>query len=273
MRFTIEIILKGKPPFILPSNYRRNIVGFIRQAVKSSTIAHNTYNEYWGDNNNTNTQKLKPYTFFLSVTGFHYIDLDDKKYLQLNDGLIKLHISSSDSNFLSILYDGLINFQRSYKLFNYSIEFKEIFLKKFRAINANFVNFKILSPIIVRNIAIDGEKRKSMGYLACSENTFKDSLTHSILTLCKKLNYNREIKLDDIEIDTTECITTKIYHYQETIPGIVGNIGIKASEDVLGFIYDTGLGARRSQGFGMVDLVNEFDYHNMVPDKKPALKY
>jgi CRISPR-associated endoribonuclease Cas6 len=270
MRFIIDIVLKGQAPFILPSNYRRNIVSLIRQAVKSSTIAHNIFDEYWGE---TNTHKLKPYTFFLSVTGFHYIDLDDKKYLQLNDGSIKLHISSSDSNFLSILYDGLLNFKRSFTLFDYSIEFKEIFLKKFRSINTNFVKFKILSPIIVRNVEVDGKKRKFMGYLSCNEHTFKDSLSHSILTLCKRLNHNGEIKNNDIEIDTAECITTKVYHYQETIPGIVGSIGIKANEDVLGLIYDAGLGARRSQGFGMVELINDADYHTMAPEKKLAFKY
>jgi CRISPR-associated endoribonuclease Cas6 len=261
MRFAVELSFKGKPPFLIPNTYRRNIIGLIKEAIKSSDPTQELFNKYWG---NCNTQSVKPFTFFLSVPDVRYIDLDDGRFMKINDNILKLHISSSDSNFISILQDWLLNSSKSFTLFNYNMDVRGINLKNIKKINSSFAKFKILSPVIVRNTAAEGMKRKCMGYLSCNDVEFEDSLAHSILTLCRRFLHNENIYRNDIDIDASLCVSSIIYHYMETIPVSIGIIGIKANEDVLKLIYNAGLGARRSQGFGMVDLLSETNSESMA---------
>jgi CRISPR-associated endoribonuclease Cas6 len=268
VRLTVEIGLKSKPPFLIPTAYRRNIVSFIREAVRLTDTANDIYNKYWG---NSNTQSVKPYTFFLSVPDINYISLNKRRYIELNKNSVKLHISSSDPDFLSILYKWLSSDNnKSFKLFNSNVEVAGINLKNEKRINSRSATFKILSPVIVRDTELEGKKRRGMGYLSCNNSDFEDSLAHSILTLCKCFLYNKKINRNDIEIDASLCAPSIIYHYMETIPVTIGMIGIKANEDVLDLIYNSGLGARRSQGFGMIELVSESNYDLIPVMKEPA---
>ncbi|MBN2403827.1 MAG: CRISPR-associated endoribonuclease Cas6 [Spirochaetes bacterium] len=262
MRITAEICFKGKPPFYIPVTYRRNIVSLIREAIRSADNTHEIYSKYWG---NTNTHSVKPFTFFLSVPDVSYIDFNDRRLIRLNDKYFKLYITSSDSTFLSILHKWLSDTpNKSFNLFNYNVEIKGIILKEVKTIHSSFERFKILSPAIVRDVAVEGRKRKSMGYLSCNNPDFEDSLAYSIITLCRKFLHSKILNRNDIELDTSLCVSSIIYHYMETIPVTIGIIGIKADDEVLELIYNAGLGARRSQGFGMVDLLTEADYDSIT---------
>jgi CRISPR-associated endoribonuclease Cas6 len=268
VRLTVEIGFKSKPPFLIPTTYRKNIVSFIRETVRSTDTANDLYNTYWG---NGNTQSVKPYTFFLSVPDINYISLNKRRFIELNENSVKLHISSNDPDFLSILHMWLSNgYNKSFNLFDYNVEVTGINLKNVKTIHSSLAIFKILSPVIVRNIEIEGNKRKGTGYLSCNNSDFEDSLTRSILTLCSRFLYNKKINRNDIEIDTSLCAHSVIYHYMETIPVTIGLIGIKADEDILELIYNTGLGARRSQGFGMIELVSEPNYAPVAVMKELA---
>lgn len=268
MRLTVEIGFKNRPPFLIPATYRRNIVSLIREAVRQTDTANDIYYKYWG---NGNTQSVKPYTFFLSVPDINYINLNRKKFIELHENSVKLHISSSDPNFLTILHKWLSSSRNeSFNLFNNNVAVSGISLKNVKTINSSSAIFKIMSPVIVRDTEIEGKKRKGTGYLSCNDADFEDSLAHSILTLCRRFLYNKKLERDDIEIDSSLCVHTVIYHYMETIPVTIGLIKIKADEDVLELIYNTGLGARRSQGFGMIELVTETNYEHSVVAKELA---
>ncbi len=253
VRLEVEIGFKSKPPFLIPATYRRNIVSLIRESVRSTDTTMDIYTKYWGEGN---AQSIKPYTFFLSIPGVNYINLKRKRYIEAHEDSVKLHISSSDSILLSIFHKWLNN-NKLFNLFNINVEVAGISLKNIKTINSSSVTFKILSPVIVRDTEIEGRKRKGTGYLSCNDHDFEDSLSHSILNLCRRFLYNKRISRNDIEIDASLCAHSVIYHYMETIPVTIGLIKIKADEDVLELVYNTGLGARRSQGFGMVELVSE----------------
>ncbi len=256
MRFTVEIDLKGEPPFQLPYTYRRNVINLLKEAV-SSDDSDDIYSEYWGCESKN---RLKPFTFSMSIKGPQYVDSDASRYLQLSIPTLKLHVSSSDSNFLSTLYNGLLKMGNSFSLFNYPAEFREFFIKNLKSIKSNYARFRILSPILVRDIAVIGKRKNSVGYLFSHDTDFKDSLIYSIRTMCNHfLGGGKKITKENIEIDLSECKSIILSHYYEVIPGIKGVIGIRAPENILKLIYDIGLGARRSQGFGMLDLLQGAD--------------
>jgi CRISPR-associated endoribonuclease Cas6 len=253
MRFSVAINLQGEPPFQLPYTYRRNLINLLKEAL-SNDDTDDVYSEYWGCESKN---RQKPFTFSMSIKGPQYVDSDASKYLQLNIPTLKLHVSSSDSNFLSTLYKGLLKMSSSLKLFNYPVEFREFYIKNIKSIKSDYVKFRILSPVLVRDIAVIGKKKNSVGYLFSHDTDFIDSLIFSIRTLCNHfLKNGQKINQEDIEIDISDCKSVVLSHYYEVIPGIKGVIGIRAHEDVLKLIYDIGLGARRSQGFGMVDFFN-----------------
>jgi len=253
MRFTIDIEIKGEPPFLLPVNYRRNVIALIKELMKSCDFSQHEYNSYWGDSNNN---IAKPYTFFLYIPDAKHIFIDGKKFLRLNFPLIKLYVSTNDPRFISILYNGFLKIRKSFFMFDYPIELKEFFISKVKSIDSDSAEFKILSPVLVRNISLEGHRKNFKGYLSCYNSFFNESLIQSIITLCRHfLSYKPDS--DEIGIDISGCRIVRIPHYHELVPATKGIIGIKARKDILELIYNIGLGARRSQGFGMVDLAKE----------------
>ena len=258
MRFTVGINLKGEPPFQLPASYRRHIVALIKSAVKSNNDSNSVYELYYGMGN---IHKIKPFTFFLSLPDSKFGNLESARFINLDKPTVELHITSNDSAFLSSIYKGMLKPNNTMTLFNYNVEFKDFYLRKVTSINSNFIKFRILSPIVIKNWITYEKKRRFKGYISCVDPEFVESIIYSINTQCRRLIPNvAKRKIDNIEIDTTECSTIKIYHYQEIISGTIGTIGIKADEEILELIYDAGLGARRNQGYGMLDIVKEGNY-------------
>lgn len=148
MRFTVGINLKGEPPFQLPASYRRHIVALIKSAVKSNNDSKRVYDSYYGMGN---IHKIKPFTFFLSLPDSKFVNLEFARFFKLDKPTVELHITSNDSAFLSSIYNGMLNPNSTMTLFNYGVEFKDFYLRKITSINSNFVKFRILSPIVIKN--------------------------------------------------------------------------------------------------------------------------
>lgn len=110
MRFTAEILLNGDKP-IIPSNYRRNILSLINEAIKTGSSDAEAYEKYCIKD----AGKIKPFTFSVS---FETEETQNRKgIIRLAQPWIKLHVDADDRVILKRIYNGLLQLQKDYPLF------------------------------------------------------------------------------------------------------------------------------------------------------------
>lgn len=257
MRFSVEILLNGNT-LVIPSDYRRNILSLIKEAINPNQIGTEIYEKYY----DKEKRNIKPFTFSVS---FKTDDAKNEKgVIHLVEPRIKLHFSASDPVFLIYVYNGLVQLKKDYPIFpglkakvgHFNLEQQKNF-RDYEAI------FKTFSPIIVRDTDASG---KSRGYITADSPEFEDRLYHSVKSMCKVLlDGAPELQRSDFFADFTNFKTVRISHYtkekdapkgskKELIEATTGIIKIKAPANVLQLIYDAGIGAKRSQGFGMLEI-------------------
>ena len=249
MRFSVNIFLKGEKPYKVPVDYRRNFTCLLKEAINKGNGGRDIYNRYYAEKKQ-NSQK--PFTFSAYLPVKEKIKENHKTCFILGDDKIRFHFSSSDPVFLIEVYNGLLGLNKDFSPFNgYKIEVKNFYMQKNTHIDSDEVVFKTYSPVIVRDI----ENRKGKGFISFEHKDFEENLFFSIRNLCRNfINKDYELKRDEVEILPVKCKAVPISNYGGEI-GTSGIIKIKAPVKVLQLVYDTGLGAKRSQGFGMLEVV------------------
>ena len=259
MRFLVDIFFADKPPSNIPTNYRRDFVSLLKEAVK--LWSQELYQQLWGDKK---SNPSKPFTFSIYLPDVQSIKGKDKNFLQISSDSSSLRagfsISSSDPVLLMSFYNSLLKVS-GYKLFGSNIELKHFRLSQDIPFNETVSLFKTMSPMIVRNMSErNDKKKKGSEYLTYNDAEFEDNLYHSVKGMCKDfIDSGYNLKREDFKFLPIGCKTVKIYHYKEVIPAASGTFKLEAPAEVLKLIYDAGIGARRSQGFGMVDVVRDGD--------------
>ena len=258
MRFSVEIRLSGGDKMVIPSDYRRNILSLIKEAINPNQTGTDVYNQYYSQD-----RILKPFTFSVSFK------TDDTKneegIMHLAEPRINLHFSASDPVFLIYVYNGLVQLKKDYPLFSgLKAKVGHFNLEQQKIIRDHEVIFRTYSPILVRDT---GEGRKTQDYLTAESPVFMDRLYHSVRYMCSKLlDSDYKLARDDFAVEFINFKTVRINHYykdkdasrdskKELIAATTGAIKIKAPANVLQLIYDAGLGAKRSQGFGMLEIL------------------
>ena len=257
MRFSVEILFNGGTP-VIPSDYRRNILSIIKEAINPNGIGTEIYEKYYVKE----ARKIKPFTFSVSfnTNNTH----NEKGLLFLSEPWLKLHFSASDPVFLIYVYNGLVQLRQDYPLFSgLKAKVGHFTLEQQKYFRDGEVIFKTCSPILVRDTDASG---KSRGYITADSPDFEDRLYHSVKSMCKVLLEGApEIQRNDFSAEFTNSKTARISHYtkkdaprdskKELIEATAGAIKIKAPANILQLIYDAGIGAKRSQGFGMLEVL------------------
>lgn len=256
MRFSVEILLSGNK-LNIPTNYRLSFSSLIKEAINPNQSGTEIYEKYYV----REARKVKPFTF--SVSFLSDETQKEKGFIHLAAPLTKLHFSASDPVFLIYVYNGLVQLKKDYPLFSglnarigrFNLEQQ----KKFPCCEASF---KTCSPIIIRDT---NESGRSKGYITPDSPLFEEKLYHSVKSMSKVLLDDApELRRDDFSVEFVKFKTVRISHYtkkgaprnghRELIEATAGTLKIKAPAPVLQLIYDAGIGAKRSQGFGMLEV-------------------
>jgi CRISPR-associated endoribonuclease Cas6 len=257
MRFSVEMLLSGSK-LVIPSSYRRNILSLIKEAINPDQSGTEIFNKYY----TPNTRKIKPFTFSVSFKTNN--GQAEKGFIHLADSKLKLHFSASDPVFLIYVYNGLVQLKKDYPLFpGLKAKVGHFNLEQQRIIRDQEVILKTFSPILVRDT---GKDRKTQGYLTPESLEYMDRLYHSVRYMCNKLlDGDYQLKRDDFAAELINVKTTHISHYteknaprdskKEMIEATSGTLKIQAPDYILQLIYDAGIGAKRSQGFGMLEML------------------
>lgn len=236
MRFSVKILLDCKDA-VIPSDYRRNFMALFKEALSDNPLKETLYAG----------NVVKPFTF--AVLFKPHSKQPEKGRIAISGTGIDLKFSSSDPMILMNMYNGILS-HKEYRIFSqYENSFKHFFLEKNIQIEDDVVVFKTLSPILARKIA-QGRKPE---FLPMNHPEFSTILSQSVSSMARKLE-NIDTPPESINIEPIKAESNITKH----IGGEIGNKGIfkiSAPKEIQQLIYDAGIGAKRSQGFGMVEVV------------------
>lgn len=237
-------------------DYRIKIFSFIKELIKQShPVLRDTL---WGNDKKVNC--VKPFTFSCYFPG---ITSDKDTLIAKSD---KLHITVSFGNYvipgLAIngyeiffaLYNGLIQQKKNLCLY---LNDKAHYLSLIRAVTHrekllipgdNVITFKTCTPFLVRKIT----PNKKPEWLGIDDSEFGEWIEKSVVSLAKQFLGKDEFSL---EFKPLKCKTVFLNHYNSLVKGTSGTFVLNTPGDVIKLVYDVGLGAKRNEGFGMVEVV------------------
>lgn len=229
----------------LPIHYRMGLVALVKEALKMSD-AHYVRRIYNGSN------RSKPFGFasFLHEPVFHDTHIVLKKF--------SITFSSGDHEFLLHLMNGMRNIvEFQYK--NSSWYKEKIQLIKERPISSSIVTMKTQSPLLIENMhgqplsPHDSDYQEQLNYYA--ELVTQNMVGRPLFRPIEIKNFRMHktvIKEGNQSWDHSNTRKNHIY-----FTAYRGYLQLQGHPHDLTVIYQYGIGRRRSQGFGLLDIVRE----------------
>lgn len=226
------------------------VVSLIKESIKQSN--EELFRDMYLYKNHKKGKKSKDFCCSIYLKGYQMHD----EYIEIKDGgRVIINFSSPDLEFIEDLYNGMIE----KKIFNYkqfSLEKEKIIMVKEKKIEENIVTFRTLSPIAIKSkegrfIDIDDiNYQGEMNYII--NQTLENYRGYGLKQPIKFIPINMKKVVVKEDIEDFKKITDKKVFYVNSYKGefkLVGDV-----ED-LNLIYKLGIGFRRNQLFGMVEVI------------------
>lgn len=190
----------------------------------------------------------KPFTF--SVRFPQYKGIGGNRMLCGNK--ISLLFSSNEETLVTAFCNGLkakpkIKIGENYPI---TFELQYIQLLPLKRIQTNKVLFRTISPILVN------DKGNNLDYLSPVRPEFTRAFTEIIAIQANNFHVSCTEEMIDFEIKAMKKLP--LSHYNQTMTSWLGEFVLEAPANVLQLVYDTGIGVRRSQGFGMLEIIKTY---------------
>ena len=190
----------------------------------------------------------KPFTF--SVRFPQYKGIEGNKMLCGNK--ISLLFSSDKETLITAFYNGLkvkksVTIGENYPM---TFELEHIKLLPLKRINTNKVVFKTISPILVN------DKGSNLNYLSPAKPEFTRAFKEIIVIQANNFQIPCSDEMIEFEINAMKRLP--LSHFNQTMTSWLGEFVLEAPANILQLVYDTGIGVRRSQGFGMLEIVRTY---------------
>lgn len=237
----------------LPITYRTIFMSLIKEALKNQNEEYYNDMYFWNGKKN---KRPKPFTFAVRFNNFHLED----DFISLNKDLV-LYVSSIDIEFLIRLYNGLIDKHLyPYPLTSENkLDFVRSFLINEKEIKNDTVSFKTLSPILIERI-VEGDKKPILP----SDDEFESELNKLVdkeIYTMRGYGLKKELHFSPIKIKK-EVIKHKINEFTERtskkymmLTGFSGTFTLQGDIDDLNYLYKAGIGFRRSEGMGYLEVI------------------
>ena len=233
MRFSVTYNINGVPE--LPLDYRGGFVALIKYALNAADYKEQTYDDIY---------KSSSLSFAIRFDGRPRIR--DGRILIGNS--LRLYVSSTSLTLGTAVYNGLL-LTKEFQINKIKITNPLATYIKENVIRSNFVVFATLSPIIIRHYQYRDK------YVLPSEEGFEESLLNALSEQVMSYNNNTSISsTNNIKIDILKFKKVVMTHYGGLVLGFTGVIKMSAQTDILKFFYQSGIGYRRSNGFGFVQV-------------------
>jgi len=165
---------------------------------------------------------------------------------------IYFYISSPFNEFLSQFAENLLK-KYEFEIYKNNLYLKELYVLPMPKFEKK-MKIKMISPMTVYSTLQKGEKKKTY-YYSPFEDEFKILIKENLRKKYQSF-YNLEKEFDfTIKPEKVNKNMEKIIIYKGTvIKGWLGTYEIQSDEEIIKFAYDSGLGSKNSQGFGMFEI-------------------
>ncbi len=252
----MRIVAYLKTPREVPIYYRSIILGIIKKALELEDFAYfkMLYNA---------EKSLKPFTFALLFNKF-FIEGDFIKV----EGTSKLIISTGDSEFGIKLYSGLLKLKNK-KLGSTSsfggFEITSVVIPKSSVISSNKVLIKTLSPLVVVTkdkkpiLPKEIENGSPDNFVIYDTERFNEELNYISSCALKKPVNLRFTPVSGRKVVVKHRIGSENNPESRMIRLVAfkGTFYLEGDPEDLNELYRMGIGFRRSQGFGCIEVVQD----------------
>ena len=254
MRIKLHFELENK---IIPKDYRILILSFIKNNLEKNF--NESYKEIYGE---------KPTVKFFTFSVYLPKPKIEKEKIELDRNYFNVLFSIYDNkqfiefynSFNSMINKEKENKENSYPLKNNKMELKNITMVNEKNIMSNRVRIKFLSPLVLRNHKekIINKKRKGKDiYFDFNDSDFNEQINYSVSRLIKDLKLNGVNSNIKLKPYNNLARKTVVSFKNILINSSIGEYILEGDSELLNILYKTGIGSRRSEGFGMFEVIEE----------------
>lgn len=240
MQIKLKIHKSGILEFPLNYNYQ------LQSAVYHLLQHEKNYAEFLHDYGYGQDNAFRMFTFGTPKGQYEIVN----KKIYFNEGFL-WEIRSISQEFCEIIKNAVIK-TGTIKLFNYLCDIEEMTITR-TDINSTAITITSNTPIVAKNTAQNGKTiyytPKDREFYTLIQTNFQHKYT---------AYYGKE-HLTDIALLPIGNIRKVVTRYKNTwITAYHGQFELHGSLSALNFLYDTGLGGKNAQGFGMFEMNEPF---------------
>ncbi|MGI6781391.1 MAG: CRISPR-associated endoribonuclease Cas6 [Acholeplasmataceae bacterium] len=187
-----------------------------------------------------------PFTFSVYIKDLKH----EGSYIIAPDKEIKMVISSNDYTLINILYNSLLmnrNKQMNINPDN-KIWLERLSLRHLKQIETKEIKIKMLSPLLVR---VRDASNNLDYYKTIEDEDYMEHLNFNLKYLTNLFKLNQE----DLEIKPLKAKKVVVPIMKVRYDATTGTFLLKGNQETLNTLYRIGIGSRRSEGFGMFEII------------------
>lgn len=263
MKLTVKIYIPSN--FNAISTMRSHLLSLIKESFMASDSDQNFYKHFY---KSTKPNIQKPFTF-----SFKFSD-PPEKFIDSIDRYLNIIFSTNSYEFLMHFHDGLkILTREKFKFLGSPLKIKSIYFHPSKNIATDSITFYTLGYFLLR-YPKDGD------YYVIPENA---KIISSNLSNAQKIPWkywkivtadefkqilevhlryhtsDEEIRVEFVDVQLVRPIAHRSanpeHSFKITLPGMKAKFHLRAKPSTLNFLYDVGIGARRSEGFGLIEIL------------------
>lgn len=237
MKLILDFKTKDK---YIPKNYRSFILSFFKYTLKEYNS--DIYEKYYSD-------KYHVKDFCFSIYLKNAIFNKDRISIDNSIGLTISILNFADA---VDFYNALLKMKNTgYKIpMDNELTLMSVKIENSKSINTDTIVVKMLSPIIVRKV----ENRVNT-YYSFSDDEFITQLKEISFTHLNRITGIEKTKIP-LEFEIINGKKTVTYAFGSDITANLGVYKIHSTPEFLNYLYIIGIGSRRSEGFGMFEIIN-----------------
>lgn len=243
MKFECAFELKSET---LPIDYRRCILSFIKKCLSTANEGR-YFDDYYGPS------KDKPFCFSVVFGNPTFT----KDYITVNEKRLRLIISTADTKTGFILFSAVAAYKG--RQFNLPCE-NSMRLIRIRQLNEHLVTgnailVKMLEPLCIRSHNRDNNRD---WYYSCKQGVdFEREAAVVIKNQLIQAGFSEDISA--VRVSPINARTIVVKHYSANIECSVGEFMLQGDRTVLDYLLKSGMGSRKSSGFGVAQLIAVVD--------------
>lgn len=241
MKILLQFTLKHNR---LPLDYRRVILSFFKRSL--SEIAEGKYYEKYYF-----TPERRNFTFAVNLPAPKF----SKTEIELGKNEMKIIFSTADSTTGFVFMSAFIK-QKGKEIpapMNNTLRLVGVTQLPEKEVVSTSVLIKMLSPLCLRLHNADDNLDK---YISVANSDFNSIAIEIIKRQLIESGFDEKI-VSGFSIKPLNAKKTVVYHYKNYIECSIGDFIISADKAILNCLIKSGIGSRKSAGFGFAQLIAE----------------